>query len=428
MASPPSPPKPASISQYEAQRAQRILDNRRKMEQMGLLEAAHGFAAPALAPSELQLGAEVAPRLKSRKAQQAVQQGAQGPSRLSRRLRGVTALDQKAAAAEARAEAEAEGAARVRGAAARKPLVLEEGVQLSAPFSLRSIGVTVWELGQVHRGTWAQRYWSSPGCLFHHAYPVGYRATKVQFGRMYEMAIEEGAAGPLFMVTDQQSGVVFTGSSPTKPWTEICIAHRTGQRISGPLFFGFSDPLTQRAIAANLYSKEELRAVLQGGMLEQALACPVEQAAKEFLALEGVGEATACVLARTTALGGSRHSGPASLRAWASSSEGNSQVLFDYLTGSEEVLESTRRWPAWQQRLVPKIVLALTGRWLGTGLPPNPNSELAAAVASGAATGGVATETAGGAGKIKAIGGKRARNGPQRNGAKRARRAAAMQD
>lgn len=196
---------------------------------------------------------------------------------------------------------------------------------LRAPFA----GVTVWELGQVHRGTWAQRYWSSPGCLFHHAYPVGYRATKVQFGRMYEMAIEEGAAGPLFkvgrlslssckaaarqlqgscklklavnlllvqsgtagcvctrlaapfrhppclatawlctrllapQVTDQQSGVVFTGSSPTKPWTEICIAHRTGQRISGPLFFGFSDPLTQRAIAANLYSKEELRAVLQ---------------------------------------------------------------------------------------------------------------------------------------------------------------------
>ncbi|KAL4857760.1 hypothetical protein ACK3TF_002179 [Chlorella vulgaris] len=487
MASPPSPPKPASISQYEAQRAQRILDNRRKMEQMGLLEAAHGLAAPTLAPSELQPGAEVAPRLKSRKVQQAVQQGAQGPSRLSRRLRGVNALDQKAAAAEARAEAEAEGAARVRGAAARKPLVLVEGVQLSAPFSLRSIGVTVWELGQVHRGTWAQRYWSSPGCLFHHAYPVGYRATKVQFGRTYEMAIEEGAAGPLFKVTDQQSGVVFTGSSPTKPWTEICIAHRTGQRISGPLFFGFSDPLTQRAIAANLYSKEELRAVLQarggggnacagreasvptapctverqraspdgqetklqlgipslllflqpsctcpyhqqGGMLEQAVACQEEQAAKEFLAVEGVGEATACVLARTTALGGSRHSGPASLRAWANSSEGNSQVLFDYLTGSEEVLESARRWPAWQQRLVPKIVLALTGRWLGTGLPPNPNSELAAVVASGAATGGDATETAGGAGKIQAIGGKRAGNGPPRNGAKRVRRAAAMQD
>lgn len=66
-------------------------------------------------------------------------------------------------------------------------------------------------------------------------------------------------------VIDQDSGAVFAGSSPTKPWTDVCVAHRTGQRISGPLFFGFSDPLTQRAIAANLYSQEELRAALQVG-------------------------------------------------------------------------------------------------------------------------------------------------------------------
>ena len=61
-------------------------------------------------------------------------------------------------------------------------------------------GVTVWELGAVHRGAWAPRYWSSPGCLFHHAYPPGYRATKVAFGRTYEMRIEEGPTGPLFKV------------------------------------------------------------------------------------------------------------------------------------------------------------------------------------------------------------------------------------
>lgn len=60
-----------------------------------------------------------------------------------------------------------------------------------------------------------------------------------------------------------QTGAVFSGASPTKPWTDVCIAHRTGQRISGPLFFGFSDPLTQRAIAVNLYSQEELQAALQ---------------------------------------------------------------------------------------------------------------------------------------------------------------------
>lgn len=63
-------------------------------------------------------------------------------------------------------------------------------------------------------------------------------------------------------MTDQQTGAVFSGASPTKPWTDVCIAHRTGQRISGPLFFGFSDPVTQRAIASNLYSPAELAAAL----------------------------------------------------------------------------------------------------------------------------------------------------------------------
>ena len=72
--------------------------------------------------------------------------------------------------------------------------------QYAAPFTLRSIGTTVLELGAVHRGAWAQRYWSSPGCLFHHAYPVGFRATKFQFGRTYEMRIEAGPTGPVFKV------------------------------------------------------------------------------------------------------------------------------------------------------------------------------------------------------------------------------------
>lgn len=71
------------------------------------------------------------------------------------------------------------------------------------------------------------------------------------------------SAPALLQVIDMQTGAVFRGGSPTKPWTDVCIAHRTGQRISGPLFFGFSDPLTQRAIAVNLYSEAELRAALQ---------------------------------------------------------------------------------------------------------------------------------------------------------------------
>lgn len=60
-------------------------------------------------------------------------------------------------------------------------------------------------------------------------------------------------------VRDQASGRVFSGASPTRPWTDVCLAHRTGQRISGPLFFGFSSPVTQAAIA-KLYTPRELAA------------------------------------------------------------------------------------------------------------------------------------------------------------------------
>lgn len=65
----------------------------------------------------------------------------------------------------------------------------------------RRAGVTVWALGGVHRGAWAPRFWSSPGCLFHHAYPPGYRASKAQqFGRTFAMSIAAGPTGPVFQV------------------------------------------------------------------------------------------------------------------------------------------------------------------------------------------------------------------------------------
>ena len=47
---------------------------------------------------------------------------------------------------------------------------------------------------------------------------------------------------------------------------------------------------------------------------------------------------------------------------------GNAHALFQYLLASSELPEATRRWPAWRQRLVPKIVLELSGRSLGSTL------------------------------------------------------------
>ena len=71
---------------------------------------------------------------------------------------------------------------------------------VAAPVYLRSIDVTLHDLGEIYRGPFSHQYWSNKGCLYHHAYPVGYRATKPQFGRLYEMTIEAGEVGPVFKV------------------------------------------------------------------------------------------------------------------------------------------------------------------------------------------------------------------------------------
>ena len=229
---------------------------------------------------------------------------------------------------------------------------------VSAPFTLRSIGVTVWELGTIQRASFAPRFWSSRGCLFHHAYPVGYRAAKSHFGRAYSMHILAGECGPVFRVVDDASGEVFDGLSPTQPWTAVCTSKRLGTRISGPLFFGFSDPLTQRALCS-LYTPAELAAARAGGVVASAAPSTEERAASEFRTLDGLGEKTSLALAHTRALlpGGARLEGLSALRALVQADAGAS--LQRFLTQSDEVSEATRRWPIWASVFVPKIVAQL---------------------------------------------------------------------
>ena len=222
-----------------------------------------------------------------------------------------------------------------------------------APFSLRSIDITILSLGRIHRGAWQHKYWSSSGCLYHHAYPVGFRAVKSGvFGRHWECRVEEGEAGPLFVVESGCGGGAasgnrrFAGPTPTRPWTDACLAHRTGQRISGPLFFGFSDPATQAAVE-QMYTPQELAAARrgEGGRRREAVEngeggggngddannngengrpspssssyVAAERAALDFMSRYRIGETTACVLAHTTALSGKRFASAYELEAWA---------------------------------------------------------------------------------------------------------------
>ncbi|KAI8340245.1 hypothetical protein BC941DRAFT_338529, partial [Chlamydoabsidia padenii] len=85
-------------------------------------------------------------------------------------------------------------------------------------------------------------------CKFKHPYPIGYRATKAHFGNQYTMTISEGENGPLFSV-QVNSSQTFTGATPTAPWTTACLKSKSqGTRVSGPLFYGFSDLITMRLI------------------------------------------------------------------------------------------------------------------------------------------------------------------------------------
>lgn len=165
-------------------------------------------------------------------------------------------------------------------------------------------------------------------------------------------------AGPRFCVRDEGSGAEWHGATPTAPWTALCVALRLGTRISGPLFFGFSDPLTQRAIAQT-YTAAELAAA-RGGRGAPPSAAPGadEVAAVEFEAsLRGLGRATSLALARTRHFGGAPLGGVGALRA-AARADGGAR-LAAWLRGDPEVGAATRRWPLWGAVFVPRIVAQL---------------------------------------------------------------------
>lgn len=231
-----------------------------------------------------------------------------------------------------------------------------------APFSILSERITVLDLGTIHRQHYAHKYWSSSGCRYHHAYPVGYRATKVVFGKIFEMSIEQSDTGPEFCVVDTVTNAVFRGETPTAPWTAVCIAQKTGQRISGPLFYGFSDPFTLKALAINLYNASELKASVEGSTTKNLEESEEEFRAREFLTVQGIGPKVAEILSRVDVTG-MRAGSPKSLQElsrWLKESDGNKEQLFFFLTTDESIPEKTRKWSQWYKQIAPKIVKNIT--------------------------------------------------------------------
>ncbi|KAI8616334.1 hypothetical protein BC830DRAFT_1241112, partial [Chytriomyces sp. MP71] len=128
-------------------------------------------------------------------------------------------------------------------------------VQVETPFTLGYTKLTILSLGEIVKDEEKrENYWSQRNCRYRHQYPVGFKATKSQYGYDWTMTIEEGEDGPLFrVVADENDDDLpeFTGPSPTSPWTEICktvLGNNSKTRISGPHQFGFTDPFLQAVL------------------------------------------------------------------------------------------------------------------------------------------------------------------------------------
>jgi hypothetical protein len=135
---------------------------------------------------------------------------------------------------------------------------------VAVPFTLRSIGVTVRSLGQLvirPDDPLVERKWfSSRLAMYAHPFPTGYHATKTHWNRLWHMHIESdpNGGGPFFIVKSDDGRETYRRHTPSHAWMDACLhSHAPGTRISGPLFFGFSDPWLQTVIQTQLVADAE---------------------------------------------------------------------------------------------------------------------------------------------------------------------------
>ncbi|KAI7877596.1 hypothetical protein K492DRAFT_150315, partial [Lichtheimia hyalospora FSU 10163] len=234
----------SEVSEYELKRQRLIEENKKLLEELGL-----AGDNERIAPISGYKSDDPPPRKKARSHARKLSKPPPAPMRTSRRLKGEQPDDT------VDIEAFLDQNDKMRQAAIALKVQSSEEQQsydphvISAPVTLVSIGTTIWSLGELYTGKGRSKYWSGRGCRYRHPYPIGFRASKQHFGNTYHMAIEKGEDGPVFKVQVNESKTIFEGATPTAPWTEACKKSKSqGTRVSGPLFYGFSDLVTMRMI------------------------------------------------------------------------------------------------------------------------------------------------------------------------------------
>ncbi|KXS14872.1 hypothetical protein M427DRAFT_335540 [Gonapodya prolifera JEL478] len=138
------------------------------------------------------------------------------------------------------------------------------GLGVTFPFKLPTIPVTLISLGRIAHLEQAE-WWADPSkSLYYHPFPLGLHTERFAWGRLFDSHILSNpkSGNPIFRVVDRDSGDYRDGATATEAWTLWCkdAAGREGTRASGPLYFGFSDPILQLLIRRTLFleSKSEV--------------------------------------------------------------------------------------------------------------------------------------------------------------------------
>eukprot|EP00761_Pharyngomonas_kirbyi_P013454 gb/GECH01013483.1/.p1 GENE.gb/GECH01013483.1/~~gb/GECH01013483.1/.p1 ORF type:complete len:1109 (+),score=258.13 gb/GECH01013483.1/:1-3327(+) len=136
-------------------------------------------------------------------------------------------------------------------------ITLTDGRSIRLPLHLKNNTIEVKNLGYRYTGIHEEKYWRKLKGVRSHPFPVGYSAIRKWGGSDYQMKVIEGRQGPIFEVIDLENNYSYKGNSCTKPWTELCKQKKNKTRISGPLWFGFTDETLIR-ILKSLPTKEKL--------------------------------------------------------------------------------------------------------------------------------------------------------------------------
>ncbi|KAL5725790.1 hypothetical protein ACHQM5_008894 [Ranunculus cassubicifolius] len=144
-------------------------------------------------------------------------------------------------------------------------------------------------IGNLHKGSWDKKYWSSSRGKDRYPYPIGYHAVRTHNGFTYKMEICKGLKGPLFQITSSD-GESCSGQTPDIAWDSFQkkstpqgksgSGKRFSCKIDGVELFGFKNALVQRMLReliSNVNGAAEQKLLSTGFCVVKATVDPATQ-------------------------------------------------------------------------------------------------------------------------------------------------------